>query len=396
MKIRSIWLLLGIVWVSACSTPDTPTPESNAYLVETTVVADLDAAALRASLNQALGPQGAAFTLLVRSGVKQLRLTYKTKDMEGKEVIASGALILPTGFPSVPLPLASIQHGTLFDESEAPSYFKPGTESTFGTLFAGAGFIIAMPDYLGYGASKNTPHPYEHRVGSTDPNIDFLLAVEEYIKQEKINWNGRLLLGGYSQGGYVTMAMQKKLEETPNTPFRLAASSCGAGAYNKSLTVRRLVSEPSAGDISHNRSYVWVLQTYDRLYRLNRPLTAYFRSPFAEQIAQNGLNVTLTGSFLNFLQPTLIQGILSGTDTALVNAIADNDLMNWAPKIPTRLYHGTSDTYVPFYNSETTAAEMRRRGSTQVQLIPIQNGDHASSITTFLLGTYEMFTTYAN
>jgi len=396
MKIHSIWLLLGVLWLSACTSPDSPSPESNEYLVETTLVSDVDAATLRSSLNQALGPQGAAFTLLVRSGVKQLRLTYKTKDMEGKEVIASGALVIPTGFSGVALPLASIQHGTLFDESDAPSYFKPGTEITFGTLFAGAGFIIAMPDYLGYGASKNVPHPYEHRVGSADPNVDFLLAVEEYLSQEKINWNNRLMLGGYSQGGYVTLAMQKKLEETSNSPFRLVASSCGAGAYNKSLTVRRLVSEPSAGDISHNRSYIWVLQTYDRLYRLNRPLSAYFRSPFAEQIAQNGLRVELTGSFLTFLQPTLIQGILSGSDTALLNAISDNDLLNWAPKTPTRLYHGTADTYVPYYNSETTAEEMRRRGATQVQLIPISGGDHASSITTFLLGTYEMFSTYAN
>jgi hypothetical protein len=137
-----------------------------------------------------------------------------------------------------------------------------------------------------------------------------------------------------------------------------------------------------------------VLQTYDRIYGLNRPVSSYFKSPYAEQIAQNGFRAQIAISFNQILQESLVKGIQDKTDTALLNAFADNDLMNWAPKTVTQFYHGTKVEDFPFFNRETTLAEMKKRGATQVTLIPIQGGTHGTAISAFLTGTFSLFSTY--
>lgn len=393
-RLASILLLLNLFVVVACSESDvTPEETPKSYLISADVKAEITTEQIRQTINQSFGPQGTLFSLLVRSGIKQIKISYQTTNTDGKPITASGALIIPTNLP-VPAALASIQHGTLFEETDAPSYFKEGTEVSIGILLAGTGTIIAMPDYIGYGDSKNVPHPYEHRKGLAEPGLDFIRAVKEYLEKENTNWNKKLMLAGYSQGGYATLALQKLIEETASTEFNLVASSCGAGAYNKTLSMQTIATQPSVGDVNHNQSYIWVLQTYDRIYGLNRPASAYFKSPFAEQIAQSGFRAQISGSFNQLLQETFVKGIQDKTDTAVLNAFADNDLMNWAPKTVTQFYHGTADEYVPFFNSETTVAEMKKRGATQITLIPIQGGTHGTAISTFLTGTFSLFSTY--
>ena len=33
-------------------------------------------------------------------------------------------------------------------------------ELALGQLFSGIGYVVAMPDYIGYGSTKNIKHPY--------------------------------------------------------------------------------------------------------------------------------------------------------------------------------------------------------------------------------------------
>lgn len=393
-RIISFALLISFFVVTSCSTDDvTPEEAPKSYLISANVRAEVTSEQIRQTITQNFGPQGTLFSLLVRTGIRQIKISYQTTNTDGKPITASGALIIPTNL-SLPAALASIQHGTIFDETDAPSYFKEGTEISIGNLLAGTGTIICMPDYIGYGDSKNVPHPYEHRKGLAEPGLDFIRAVKEYLEKENINWNKKLMIAGYSQGGYATLALQKLIEETASSEFNLVASSCGAGAYNKTLSMQTIATQPSVGDVNHNQSYIWVLQTYDRIYGLNRPVSSYFKSPYAEQIIQNGFRAQIAVSFNQILQESLVKGIQDKTDTTLLNAFADNDLMNWAPKTVTQFYHGTNDEYVPFFNSETTVAEMKKRGATQITLIPIQGGTHGTAISTFLTGTFSLFSTY--
>jgi pimeloyl-ACP methyl ester carboxylesterase len=378
--------LTFITW--SCGKVETPDPEP-VVLVSSTLVKEYTKEQLIASLGSSLGSQ---VSLFVQGGVKQYKIVYKTKNTDGTEIQASGAVIIPVGtaFTNA-LPLLSYQHGTIFDDKQAPSYLSADGEGAIASFIATLGYIVAAPDYIGYGASNNLPHTYEQREGLASAGLDMLRAAKEFITKEKANWNQNLYIAGYSEGGYATMSLQKKIEEEAPTEFNLKASSCGAGAYNKTLSFKTLATTKSSGDSQHNASYIWVLLTYDRVYKLNRPMTAYFAEPYATQIAKDKQNVRISGSLTTILSDAVKKGVTDGTDTALLNAVKDNDIFDWKPKTPTRLYHGTADTYVPYFNSQTAFDAMQKRGATNVALFPVAGGEHGSTIQSFLLGTLEFF-----
>lgn len=378
------------VFVWSCDKTTTEPIPQPTVLVKATLVHEYTKEQLLASL----GGQGADFALFVRGGVKQYKIVYKTKNTDGTEIQASGALVIPN-IPNLtdPLPLASYQHGTIFSDADAPSYFNADGEGTLASVLATIGYIVAAPDYIGYGSTNNLPHTYEHRDGLATASLDMLRASKEFIQQEKVNWNNKVFIGGYSEGGFATLALQKKMEEEASGEFNLRASSCGAGAYNKTLSFKTIASTGSDGDATHNASYIWVILTYDKAYKLNRDLTSYFKEPYASQIQKDKQNARITGSFNTIISDAIKQSLANDSDAALTNAIKDNDIFDWKPKTPTMLTHGTADTYVPYFNTQTAYDAMIKRGATNIKLNPVTNGTHGSSINKYLLDTLTFFAT---
>jgi pimeloyl-ACP methyl ester carboxylesterase len=325
----------------------------------------------------------------VRYGISVYRLEYTTTNTDGKTITASGAVILPNTTSAAPL--LSMQHGTITSDNDAPSNYQSSSELyTFGTLFGSMGYIIAAPDYIGYGASKDIPHTYEHRSGLATASIDMIRATRDFLSDKKTNWNKRLLIAGYSEGGYATLALQKKIEEEASTEFNLVASSCGAGAYDKPAFMKQVINEPTAGVASINRLYVWVLLTYDRLYGLNRSMTTYFKEPYATQVAASGRDANIEVSLNQAFTDSFKQAVNSGTDKDFTAAVQDNDIHDWKPTTPTRLFHGKSDVTVLYLNSQNTYDAMVKRGATNVQLVPLE-GNHYTALLGYVYGTYDFF-----
>ncbi len=102
----------------------------------------------------------AQISAFIKNGFTAYRITYNTVNVDGKAVVASGALFIPD--VKGPLPLLSYNHGTLFpsQEKSAPSYLSGNAEMTICKLFSGAGYLVVMPDYIGYGSTKGLRHPY--------------------------------------------------------------------------------------------------------------------------------------------------------------------------------------------------------------------------------------------
>jgi Secretory lipase len=393
MKTKLVAFVLFIFVFQSCNKTSIEA-EKNTYLVESSLIKNYSSTEFKDEISAALGMNNStSLALFVSYGIKQYKLVYKTKDRFGQDIMASGAVIVPTGIDQ-PLSLGSLQHGTIFNAKEAPSYFKVGTEASIGSFLASTGMLIAMPDYVGYGASETSEHPYEHAEGLAEPSVDFLRAIKEFFKAENINWNNKLLLAGYSEGGYATMAIQKSIEENYASEFNLVASSCGAGAFNKTATIRELLTTTSIGEEQHNSSYIWVLLTYNKDPLLNREMSTYFKEPFATQIKANGYKVSISQSFDTIIKDDFKTNVLNGTDTKLLSVVKENDLYDWKPKTPTKLLHGNADRYVPFLNSKTAYDAMLKNGATQVTLKEINGSDHSTSISDFFTETFQMFVAY--
>jgi len=292
------------------------------------------------------------------------------------------------------LPVLSYQHGTLVptSENQAPSYYAEGSDVwSVVSVLASTGYVVSAPDYLGYGASKALPHPYEHAASLASTSADMLRAAREFCQQQNVLVNQKNFLLGYSEGGYATMALHKLLEEKYAATLPVTASAPGAGAYHKTAFARYILQ--STQPLNFLSTYVWVLRTYDRVYGLNRPYSFYYQEPYATQLAANPF-AAVPGQQSQLFASSFRNAVLTGSDAPLAAALADNDIYDWQPKAPLALFHGTADDYVPFFNSQDAYDAMQKRGATQVELHPIAGGDHFSSATAYTLGAYAFISQY--
>lgn len=361
-------------------------PTVRTHLVSSTLIGEYSPAVLAGRVSS-LPLAGA----LVRFPVRVYKLTYTTANTDGQPITASGALLVPV--TTAALPLLSYQHGTISpaDEPRAPSYYSPRSEVYSAvSVLASTGYVVSAPDYIGYGASKALPHPYEHAPSLASASLDMLRAAREFCAQQKLALNQKNFLLGYSEGGFATMALHKLMEEKFGSEFTVTASAPGAGAYHKTAFATYILN--STQPLSFLSTYVWVLTTYNRVYGLNRPLTAYFNQPWAGQLQANPFaDVPQRASEL--FTPGFRTSVLHGTDPALA-AFRDNDIYDWQPKAPLALFHGTADDYVPYFNSEDAYKAMRVRGATQVTLHPIEGGNHFSSAGPYTLAAYAFIAQY--
>ena len=208
--------------------------------------------------------------------IRHTRLTYHTKNVDGNDIIASGALFIPAATGS--LPLLSYNHGTLFPSKEryAPSYLQSGSELNIGKLFAGTGYIVAMADYIGYGSTKDEKHPYGVYSMIAGSSIDMLYAVQEFCKQKQITLSGKNFFSGWSEGAAVALAMVKKLEEDKSSIVP-AVTVLNAGPYYSSNFAEHIFD--AKDELKYINSYAWVLSTYNRIYNINKPMDYYFKRP---------------------------------------------------------------------------------------------------------------------
>jgi fermentation-respiration switch protein FrsA (DUF1100 family) len=368
--------------LSGCRRDKDEVTISNQYLVDSTLIGEFSKESLqeRYGSTQELLP-------LIQYGVRVYKITYRTTYIDGTSIIASGAVFIPK--IDAPVSLISYQHGTISPEAEnrAPSYyFVQEIETVLTTLFATSGNAVIAPDYLGYGASKNVRHPYEHASSLASASLDMLRAAKEFFAQKGVKLNDKTFLTGYSEGGGATVALQKLIEEK-HPEVKITATAPLACAYHKSKFIEQVASATS--ELEHLNVYLWVVNTYNWIYKINRPYTYYYQSPWAATIEQDVLSNTNLNPSTLFTE-TFRKGVIDKTDTPLLAAFRDNDLYDWKPKAPMLLIHGTADDFVPFYNSQDAYDAMRAKGA-NVTLFPVEGADHFSVIPVYLSKTLEYF-----
>jgi len=230
---KSLLFVFVISIFSACNTnePDDQKPV-DIYLVSYEKHKSYSIAEMKSMLNTyaIIYPELKPIIDNLKYSIEVYKITYTTK-FKGKERTASGLVSVPLGQGS--FPVLSYQNGTNTLHSEAPTAQPDYQLYQMLEFIASTGFVVSVPDYLGFGDSKDMFHPYLEKESTVQSVTDMIRASREFFAHyENAETSKDLYIIGYSQGGWSTMQLQKSIEENYSTEFNLVASSCGAGPYD--------------------------------------------------------------------------------------------------------------------------------------------------------------------
>jgi len=376
------YFLLGCMglFVSACSSDDEQVFEPQFFL-ESTELVELDANQIKSLITLA-GISG--FDDLVDQPVTIYKLTYLT-NYKGELVEASGLVGLPKQADG-PVPILSVQHGTITKANEAPTLNLP-FYFPFAAL-ATAGYAILIPDFLGFGSSEEIFHPYyvEELYGTTI--VDMIRGGREFMEKEGLTWSEKVFLAGYSEGGYATMAAHKYLEENLDSGIPITASAPAAGGYD----LFHMKDYFFGLTTYHNPHYMpYVIQSYSSTLDWLQPLADFFQEPYATDIPDlfdgslggDDIDQNLTDTVVNLLTADFLNGFdIDPIYSPLKTTMEANTLVNWIPKAPMRMYHGTDDITVPFDNSQETFDKLLANGTSPqtLEFIPIPGATHTTGL----------------
>jgi acetyl esterase/lipase len=136
-------------------------------------------------------------------------------------------------------------------------------------------------------------------------------------------------------------------------------------------------------------TYVWILQSYNKLYNINKPLNYYFNEPAATDLKE-GPETYISRDPQKLFTQTFRDNYKAGKDTALQNALLRNDLWNWKPSSRIVFCHGDKDDYVPLFNSEKAYAAMKEKGA-DVSLQVFKGQNHSSGIINYVREAFTNF-----
>ncbi len=376
------WLVLGVMLLIATScSQDDPKPETK-VLVESTRFLTRSASELRTFLSAS----SIQIDADLKYDVELYKVTYKTT-YKDQEITASGLVILPK--TTDPVGMVSFQHGTISAQSEAPTNLPlNSTQLILYAAIGSAGYIGVVPDYVGFGASKDIFHPYYVEQATADAVRDNIRAARDLAKESEINFNQKLFLAGYSQGGYATMAAHKSIEENKLDGFNLIASFPSSGGY----------------DVKGMQEYFFAQQTYDQPYYLayvalsyqsyydwTNALPQFFQQPYTDRIVGlfNGTNTasTINGQLTDTIEDYVALDLLTNIETKadykfIRDAFIENSLTDWTPTVPMFMYHGDVDVTVPYQNSVDTYNALIANGASPdiVTLTALPGADHGGGV----------------
>ncbi|MEQ8267586.1 MAG: hypothetical protein RH982_10350 [Parvibaculum sp.] len=300
------------------------------------------------------------------------RVIYSTRVQDGEAVRASGLMALPRGV--APKRIVSFQHGTTTSRDAVPS--KPDlTGVAASILFAGNGYMLIAPDYLGLGESEGV-HAYyvaaEHARAVTG-----LLAAARQLPDAPA---APIFLSGFSQGGHVTLAAMRQLEAEGETVL-------GAAPVATALDVRNISLGAALGGGSKSHSLYLAYMAWGYAHHYGRPLDSVltadyaakvetlYGSPHSSQEIVEGLPADPRAMFT----PEFLEAFDGNGEHWLLEAIAANGVGEWTPKAPVRLFYGEADKDVVPKEAVLGAERFRARGA-DVEAVNVGEVGHDPSL----------------
>lgn len=382
-------LLILLLGLTAACKKETNEPVEDTYLVDYSLNHFYPLETLQAFLAGTVEEYPEAAGLLENAlyGIQVYIIEYKTHYRDSL-VTASGLVCLPMADGT--FPVISFQNGTNTKHDDAPSKAPFNESFLLLETMASNGYIVLIPDYVGFGSSEDIIHPYYHKASSNNAVIDMLLAFNEMEQKPDIlpGKSDHTYLMGYSQGGWATLAAVEEIENGYHPGMSITAASCGAGAYYLiTMTDYVLGQETYPGPV-YLPYFIYSQQT---LGMLTDPLDKYFKLPYAGKIpvlfdgsySNDEVNAELTDQIADLVTDALRLNFETGQDfSKLRERLAENSIIAWNTDTKIHLYHGTADQNVPPEQSQSLYQNFMIAGADPytVEYFGLFDKDHGSGV----------------
>jgi len=323
----------------------------------------------------------------IEYGVTLYRLEYYTTDTWNNMTVASGVLAIPNGL-NQNYPMISFQHGTVLKRTSVASVNGFDIISMW---LGGRGKVTCIPDFLGLGVSQIL-HPYMVSRPSATVVVDMIRASKYLCDSLNIGLSGQLFLAGYSEGGYVTMAAHKYIEEEllPSELTVTASAPC-AGPYDLSTVMLNLMLTPEPYDQPNYLPYT--VFAYNDAYSIYSSPSDFLISPYDTLLpplfdgthSAGEVNDAMPLIPLDIFIPEIVIEISSNEDHPLRLKLEENDLYQWVPQAPMTLFHSNEDELVPVQNALNAYEYFIEHGAENVQIYTENLGSHTEAAGVLLL-----------
>lgn len=283
-----------------------------------------------------------------KNAVKLYRVTYPSLIPErgNRPTVATGLIAIPDVEGSR-FPLVSYQHGTVYGKQEVPSFIAQSPETALMVAqFAGQGYVVIGADYFGLGLSTE-PEGYMVKASHQQATADMLTASRQVLAALKID-TPKLYLAGWSQGGFVTMALLEKLEAEGVKVDAAATASAPVDIY---VALSGFLDFPRANDASWVTS-LFILSSFsfenyygvpglaralltEESYEIARK--AYAREPYDPAAIPTDLKKLIRPAYFD---PQFF------ADSAYGRLVKATTAYRWVIKSPVRNYYGEADEVI--------------------------------------------------
>ena len=354
----------------------------------------------------------------VEIGFRKVAYTYPSTDVKGDPITLSAVAFWLGYFEGEtwndlqPENICLMEHYTITSDAETPT-------NTFAVeMFVTGNSLTIMPDYIGYGVTKELPHPYLHHDICAINSIDALTGGYDLFAETGecgIAEGWKLYLAGASQGASNAIAVHKYLDTHLELAeeWNFAASNCSSGPYSPVVTIDKYLTTGKVSypvvfplvmkmifeaypeimgefteEMVYSPNYLAVKAKIDEMIASKEYTTGEINEVFINEVK------TIKDSYLASNEIFLIDFLNSEMldpeapiRKALYRCLELNDLTkDWTPVHPMKLHYSPLDEVVPMENS---FAVLEAFGSDMVTLqqaiFPV---DHVSTCGLWMLDVF--------
>ena len=293
-------------------------------------------------------------------------VAYWSRTPQGDSLLVSGRVYLPKQRNLKGIVIAN--HYTMTSDVEVPSNML-----SMESIFTMKGYAVIMPDYVGYGLSRNEVHPYLHWRSAAQTAVDMLNCMPDLLNYYGYSYPIDVVVAGYSQGGAVALGVARMIEENYDTPivnkdaapvWTIRKLYAGAGPYDPAATYDYCVEKDTMGSPA---AIPLIVMGLGDAYELGFDLEDFFLEPllsnYDEWIATKDFTVSqindqmgstcmsklMTAESLNRNQPIA---------EMLYKVLAWNSNVGYDLQAPAYFFHSLDDDVVPLINSTNLMAQM--------------------------------------